>query len=721
MNKQSLSNRIEGYTFPLYNKKDVTSKQSVSGEVRRTGLALNLEKVENLCVISIDGERALELVEKLLNEDQNVVPDYIVKTPTGYHVYCNTGLCPLFMNNNTDCFLCPGYSVSVYCSVERTPISITLENSLVLYQRRNFEYTVVQGSMDNPITRTLTDVLHDLDIRISPVQLKRLEDIKHAHKYDGRLTDNICEMILDALTPIQVDDDDFIRDDPELLEHETINYMLMFPAVNTLNGLYAQRAYDILGFGAEFDIIQQFSYYKSNEYILIEIIKCQNPNYYNQYLKHALYTSRVINQIDFDDPFTMKDIHAKASSYDSEAEVVADLSKVIRFIQNGKMMYLVKTFDPLNNRMMIQYTSAYMMKRSLSLMSLPKLSEDKRKKRTVFDVCSENLAQLSVLGVKFTGDPFDDNIYVMFHGYKYAVQPECNHRLIEPFLTFIWQDICNSDSEIYTYVMNWVAFIIKNPGRRTETALVLKGPQGIGKNTFTNTICELLAGYALPNITDIREIIGKNNGIIEDRMLIVMNEMRNYGESYMANFDTLKSRITDPVIHITQTGQPVRDVENVTNYIFVSNHPRPIFVEPGDRRYVIIDCSAAHKGDHEFWESLCSKMDNDFYAHLFTYFNNMSIDDFNPHEIPMNESKQKLIELGHSELEEWLCAHYNRLCNGMKVLEAQDKRPQHIRLKKFALFMSDCCSREIREIDGKKISYYVLKPESKDMYHQTRL
>jgi hypothetical protein len=54
-----------------------------------------------------------------------------------------------------------------------------------------------------------------------------------------------------------------------------------------------------------------------------------------------------------------------------------------------------------------------------------------------------------------------------------------------------------------------------------------------------------LAGYSAKNVTDIDDLAGKFNAVIENKMLVIANEMKNCGESRMPNMDALKSIITD--------------------------------------------------------------------------------------------------------------------------------------------------------------------------------
>ena len=100
--------------------------------------------------------------------------------------------------------------------------------------------------------------------------------------------------------------------------------------------------------------------------------------------------------------------------------------------------------------------------------------------------------------------------------------------------------------------------MIQHPGIKNEMALILKGLQGIGKNTFTNGISELLSGYSCKNVTDISELTGNFNSIVENKTLIILNEVKNGGDDRMAYFNAPKSIITDKTIRINEKNQPRR-------------------------------------------------------------------------------------------------------------------------------------------------------------------
>jgi hypothetical protein len=97
--------------------------------------------------------------------------------------------------------------------------------------------------------------------------------------------------------------------------------------------------------------------------------------------------------------------------------------------------------------------------------------------------------------------------------------------------------ICGKEKDSFNYLIGWLANIFQNVlflfifsvylfgkvGKRNETCVVLLGEEGVGKNCFTNTICELTSGYSESNISQI----GKFNEILRGKVILVLNEKEN--------------------------------------------------------------------------------------------------------------------------------------------------------------------------------------------------
>jgi hypothetical protein len=77
-------------------------------------------------------------------------------------------------------------------------------------------------------------------------------------------------------------------------------------------------------------------------------------------------------------------------------------------------------------------------------------------------------------------------------------------------------------------MLNWIADVIQNPGNKTETAVIIIDEQGTGKNKFfTDVISKLFGRYYVSNENSISNIIGRFNSSIENKILIVCNELQS--------------------------------------------------------------------------------------------------------------------------------------------------------------------------------------------------
>ncbi|KAA6317557.1 MAG: hypothetical protein EZS28_055082, partial [Streblomastix strix] len=155
-----------------------------------------------------------------------------------------------------------------------------------------------------------------------------------------------------------------------------------------------------------------------------------------------------------------------------------------------------------------------------------RLWQDGKKHITAIDALEQYHSLFGKSGMKFISN--SEGIFNIFQGFKYMQLDEVDQTKIEQFLGLIKDTIAANDELIYEYLLNWFSIIVQNIGKKTETSIILQGLQGIGKNVFTNVLCELLAGYSSKNITDIDDFVGKFNTAIENKMLAIANEMKNF-------------------------------------------------------------------------------------------------------------------------------------------------------------------------------------------------
>ena len=221
--------------------------------------------------------------------------------------------------------------------------------------------------------------------------------------------------------------------------------------------------------------------------------------------------------------------------------------------------------------------------------------------------------------------------FSFYQGLKY--DHERNDELIEMFNNHILNIWCKGNKELYEYIQSWFATIYQNPLGRAYTALVLKGKEGSGKNAITDAWCELLAGYANSNVSDIDSIVGKFNSSVENKKLLVCNEMDSAEMNSTAVFNRLKKLITENSVDIQTKNVSVRDgVQNVSNFIFISNESNPIKISSSDRRYCVLTPSEEVIGNRRYFNTLYGFMmdrnknyKKDFMEALSYYYMNYEV------------------------------------------------------------------------------------------------
>lgn len=718
-----LNDRIGNNTVDLTNY----LKHDGGSGTKVTGKALLLNKISNLTVIDFDINKEYDVEQKQVVRNKIMSKlsdeDVIVRTGSGgLHVYCNTEFFYTTTNRMIKCYSCEDYDVDLMTSVDEKSRSLIVAAGSKV--RRNAReaittYEFLQGSYESVITRNVNDVLNDLDIKIKVKQSPDVERLIAKNDKSVVISDELAEALIYGLENIEIH-----NDGGSMPIKKEVTLFTLFQAINALPTKYINQAYETVyeccnltdKAATNFENARtRYQHLSTSPFVLAKILKIYNPDYYNTEVKHLLGTDIVIHEINLKDSFTLTDVVEKANKrkYKMFTEVVEDLSKVIRFIEVG-IMYIQKTYDIYTKSYTISFVTEANMSKMLKMI---KLWKDNGNMLTAYDAMISQLYLLTVKGIRFNSK--EEQVFSLFQGFKYNVLDTVDESVIQMYLDLIKDVIANGEENVYNYILNWIANIVQNPGSKNETALVLKGLQGIGKNRFTDVISEMLAGYSAKNVTEISELTGNFNSVVENKMLIVLNELKNCGDDRLANYNSLKSIITDDSIRINEKNQPRRTAENVANFIFVTNNAFPVKIEAGDRRYVVCACNGKHKGDFDYFTKLCNSYDKNFYDNLLTFFMKRDLSSFEIRRIPETEAKQDLIDASRTPFDQWICDHYDQLCSGIQCSETLISKPSDMKDRNFQLQIKDKCERKQKRVNGVRTWYYVLKDDCKSLYKQT--
>ena len=143
-----------------------------------------------------------------------------------------------------------------------------------------------------------------------------------------------------------------------------------------------------------------------------------------------------------------------------------------------------------------------------------------------------------------------------------------------------------SDPREQRILIDWMAYVYQNPGRRVKWALLLQGIEGNGKSYFYNVMQLLLGERA--RVVSSGAIDSPFTGWAEGSILVGIEEIRISGTNKYSILDRMKPLLTNDVIPVVHKGVNERHVPNFTSYMMFTNHADAIPVGENDRRYCAI-------------------------------------------------------------------------------------------------------------------------------------
>ena len=367
--------------------------------------------------------------------------------------------------------------------------------------------------------------------------------------------------------------------------------------------------------------------------------------------------------IDIRDPFSIHDIHAK-SPYEKDSrnqiiKIIIDLRKIFAAVNTTPKMYIIKDIEEGLPKLSYCYKSTAKEKLELILMT-----GGNEKRSNAWSIYKTFYILFDYDDMRFYS--MNPRSFTHFRGYDLQPVKTVSLKLIAPFLDHILDVICAGDEDLYDYINKWIASIIQIPNIKLETALVIIGTQGTGKNLFTNTLCNLIDRYAVKNISDLDHIIGTYNAVIQNKKLVVCNELESILSRKSRNMDRLKTVITEKTIRINEKYIKHYTCDNVANFIFISNNPVPILIEDNDRRFVVTETSNEVVGNTKYFKKLgklVEEREGDFYNHLFTYYLTKSIADFDHRSIPVTEAKEFIKKMSQPPEVQFIHENFRRIRN----------------------------------------------------------
>jgi hypothetical protein len=228
-----------------------------------------------------------------------------------------------------------------------------------------------------------------------------------------------------------------------------------------------------------------------------------------------------------------------------------------------------------------------------------------RSKVTMFNAGKDAVPDLVANEIRMATDRFSPHVTAEFYEengmiYRTAWRPT-PYLLLQPGeyrepknILMLLRHLVNGNEERYRWMVNWLAGFFQTL-KRSQVALVLRGPQGAGKGILVNEIVAPLLGKPFVIVVDEERLKTSFKSWIDGRLFYNLNEVAHdpKGRKNLSGF--LKMLVTDESIHTEEKFERAKETIIYGNLLVTSNATAPLEVEPSDRRYTIYQTGPAIK------------------------------------------------------------------------------------------------------------------------------
>ena len=203
------------------------------------------------------------------------------------------------------------------------------------------------------------------------------------------------------------------------------------------------------------------------------------------------------------------------------------------------------------------------------------------------------------------------------------------------YLGHLTDNICCGHEDHATYLLNWLAWGVQNPGDPAEVAIVLKGGEGTGKGVAIDTYGELFGAHYV-HITQPSHLTGHFNAHLQACSVLFADEALFAGDR--RHDGTLKALITEPTIQIEPKGADTFAVRNCLHVLMASNSEWVIPAGADARRYFVLEVSDARRQDTHYFGAITRQMAEGGREALLQLLLHRDLSKFNIRAVPMTEA-----------------------------------------------------------------------------------
>jgi len=195
-------------------------------------------------------------------------------------------------------------------------------------------------------------------------------------------------------------------------------------------------------------------------------------------------------------------------------------------------------------------------------------------------------------------------------GFK-ATHPDATEFDVLPFLAHC-KLVLSTDFNVRLFIV-WCAYVIQYPDRKPNWAWLISAVQGLGKDWMIKMLRWAVGERNYTSVT-IENLNGQFTDYLEHKLMIVSETHQQTsprGQSPIDVYNRLKEYLARPPdeIKINQKGQRPYAIPNLGAWIYLSNYPDALYLEPGDRRLHVVNNMDTPKPSQDYYNEMIPYLD----------------------------------------------------------------------------------------------------------------
>jgi len=203
------------------------------------------------------------------------------------------------------------------------------------------------------------------------------------------------------------------------------------------------------------------------------------------------------------------------------------------------------------------------------------------------------------------------------------------------YLTHLLENIACQDTEIYWYLIHWMAHTVQHPDQRVGVSIALRGKQGTGKGIAWKYFGNLFGPHFV-HLANSRHLVGNFNAHLNQAIVVFADEAFWAGDK--ASEGTLKSMVTEETLPIEFKGKDLFFVKNHIHLLIASNNDWIIPAGLEERRFLTIDVGEDHIQDHAYFKAITDQMEHGGREALLHHLMDVDLTGVNLREFPQTDA-----------------------------------------------------------------------------------